>query len=50
MGCKTYDGRDGKVVLLAVLEELVDVLAVDDAGLPAENVGSTHDDGLIGKM
>lgn len=38
----TYDGGDGKLVLLSVLEELEDVIAVDDAGLAAENVLGTH--------
>lgn len=34
----TYDGGDGEVLLLGVLEEVLDVVTVDDAGL-LENCG-----------
>ena len=38
----TYDGRDGKVILLRILEETEDIIANDDAGLAGENVLDTH--------
>ena len=39
----TYNGRDGKVVSLSVLEETENVVADDNAGLAGENLSDTHD-------
>lgn len=41
---KTYNGGNGKVVLLSVLEETEDIVTDDDAGLAGENFSDTHDD------
>lgn len=38
----TYDGWDGKVVLLGVVEELEDIITNDDTGLASEDVLATH--------
>jgi hypothetical protein len=40
----TYDGRDSKLLLLSILEELLDVVTDDDAGLAVELLEDTHDD------
>ena len=36
----TYDGWDGKGLLLSVVEELEHIIANDDASFPAEDRGS----------
>ena len=41
-GKLTYDGGDGEVVLLGILEETEDIVADDNAGLAGENVLDTH--------
>lgn len=41
---KTYDGRDGKLLLLGVLEETENVITDDDAGLAGELFQETHCD------
>lgn len=41
-GC-TYNGGDGELVLASILEQLHDIVANDDAGLAAEDIGDTHD-------
>lgn len=38
----TYDGWNGKVVLLSVFEKIEDIITNDDSGLSAENVCATH--------
>jgi hypothetical protein len=43
----TYDGRNGILVLLGVVEELEDIIANDDTGLAGEYVLGTHDCGLL---
>lgn len=40
-----YDGWDGVVVLLCVVEELQDIISSDDSGLAGENVLAAHDCG-----
>lgn len=39
---ETYDGGNGELVLAGVLEQGQDVIADDDTGLAAQNIGSTH--------
>lgn len=39
---KTYNGGNGEVVLAGVLEQGQDVIADDDTGLAAQDIGSTH--------
>lgn len=41
---RTYNGGNGIVVLLCMLEESQDIIADDDAGLSGENVLNTHVD------
>lgn len=38
----TYNGGDGKLVLLSVVEKLQDIIANDDTGLAGEDVLATH--------
>ena len=45
----TYDGGDGELLLPRILEQLEDVVADDDARLPAENVRGTHCELLGGR-
>jgi len=40
----TYNGGNGEVVLLSVLEETEDIVTDDDAGLAGKNLKSTHVD------
>lgn len=42
---RAYDGWDGVVVLLCVVEELQDIISSDDSGLAGENVLAAHDCG-----
>jgi hypothetical protein len=37
-----YNGRNGKVLLLGILEQTEDVIADDDAGLAGELLEDTH--------
>lgn len=41
-GPEAYDGRDGKALLLGVVEELEDIISNNDTGLAGENVLATH--------
>lgn len=43
----TYDGWNGIVVLLCVVEELQDIITSDDSGLAGENVLASHDCGCV---
>ena len=42
----TYNGGDGELLLTGVLEESEDIVANDNAGLAAQNIGNTHDCGV----
>ncbi len=42
-GMVTYDGGDGEVVLLSVIEQLQDIITNNDTALTGENVLDTHD-------
>lgn len=39
---RTHNGRDGKGILLGVLEETEDIVADNDAGLAAKLLKDTH--------
>jgi hypothetical protein len=39
---KTYNGGNGELVLAGILEQGQDVIADDDTGLAAQDIGSTH--------
>lgn len=39
---RTHDGRNGKAVLLSVLEETEDIVTDNDAGLAAKLLKDTH--------
>jgi hypothetical protein len=39
----TYDGGDGKLMLLSVVEQLQDIITNNDTALAGENVLDTHD-------
>lgn len=46
IGDETDNGGDGKLLLASVLEETENVIAVDDAGLAAQNISAAHDCGV----
>ena len=47
----TYDGGDGKLVLLGILEQVQHIVADDDTLLPGEDIFGTHiDNGASGAV
>ena len=40
--CRTYNGGNGKLLLLSILEELEDVIADDDTSLAGQLLEDTH--------
>lgn len=44
----TYNGGNGELLLLSVLEEAEDIVTDDDTGLAAELLNDTHVDYVVG--